>query len=131
MLLLATSLGCGGREPASAEAAMTRERFIETYVALRRIEGDTTAVDSLRPLVLAEHGATEEQLRNFVIERGEDPAELARIWEEIYRRLEEAELQDVLADTLDMDTLPVLDDDGTEREPWLLRRRERPTPEIQ
>lgn len=143
VLLTAAVLACGGREPASTEAAITREQFVETYVALRRIAGDTAVVDSLRTVVLAEHGVTEEELRNFVVDRGEHPEELASVWEEIFRRLEEPEPDIGAADTVSTgatdtlgmdslrDTLSVLDADDVGEEPHVLRRRERAAAEIQ
>jgi hypothetical protein len=98
VLLLLSLLGGCGREPQPG-TELTRERFIETNVALRAIprdtlQADSVAQDSLRQAVLAEHGTTEEELRGFVMALSERPGELAAVWSEIHERLMALELGD-------------------------------------
>lgn len=90
VLAVGAAPGCG-REPQAVDGTIPRERFVEVSVALRQIDADSATVDSVRAEVLARHGVTAEQLRDFVHAHGERPAELAAIWDEIARRLQEAE----------------------------------------
>lgn len=85
--------GCRDRHPDT----MSRERFVEVNVALRRLNvpgGDSAATraDSLRlredsararARVLREEGVTEKELQTFVDARRNDTEELAEAWREI------------------------------------------------
>lgn|GEM_PF-3417133 len=85
--------GCRDRHPGT----MSRERFVEVNVALRRLDvpgGDSAATraDSLRlredsararARVLREEGVTEKDLRAFVDVRRNETGELAETWREI------------------------------------------------
>lgn len=86
MLLMVAALACG-RGSDDARSTISREKFIETFVALQLIQGDSMVLDSLRAVVLEEQGVTEEEMRRFVAVRGENPEELAQIWEEVHQRL--------------------------------------------
>jgi hypothetical protein len=90
LAVLTAASACGG-EGRQGERTLSRDRFIETNVALRQIERSAENADSLRGVTLAEHGVTEEQMRAFVSARSDRPAELAEIWGEIHQRLFEAE----------------------------------------
>lgn len=73
---------------------MSREAFVDVYVALRRgglqsAQGVVSA--SERERILAEHGATEEALLGFAEAHGGDAAFMKEVWDEVEQRLEEEE----------------------------------------
>jgi hypothetical protein len=97
-LALGAAVACRpeGREPASGRA-LTREEFIETYVALLRVTA--TAADSAdararRAAVLQRRGIAPRDLERFARRYQDDPRALAEIWEEIERRLRTPEPPD-------------------------------------
>ena len=82
--------GCEGEGPAET---ISREVFVETYVALRVAElterGDGGISAGARERVLAEKGVTEEDLLAFAEVYGPDVTFMERLWEDVERRLEE------------------------------------------
>ena len=74
-----------------APEAITREAFIETYVALRVAEltdqGDGMISAEARERVLDEQGVTEEELFGFVGVHGGDVDFMKALWEEVEERM--------------------------------------------
>lgn len=89
LCLLATA-GCGDR-PSDRDLAVSRARFIDTYVDLRvealRAESETLT-DSARATVLRRHGVTEEELLDFAEAMGGDLDYMRDVWNEIEARLD-------------------------------------------
>ena len=87
-VMLAAALGagaCGG--PADT---VSREEFIEAYVALRvaELEGAGNVIsDAARDSVLAASGVTEEDLDAFVEVHGGDPVFMSAVWNEVEGRM--------------------------------------------
>jgi hypothetical protein len=107
VLLLLLAAACD-RPPRTSSNTISEDRFVEAYVAMSRVRADTITedtarADSLRAAVLAEHGLTEEQMREFVSARSRNPQQLATVWEQIRTRLEQGD-----------DPLP----EGVEQEEW-------------
>lgn len=84
-----------GADPAPVpETVMSREAFVDVYVALRRgglqsAQGVVSA--SERERILTEHGATEEALLGFAEAHGGDAAFMKEVWDEVEQRLDEEE----------------------------------------
>lgn len=91
-VLLAAALALACENGVEAEAA-ERNRFVDTYVDLRAaalVRDDETLTDSARAAVLARHGATEDQLLDFVARHGSNLPFMRDIWNEIEVRLDSA-----------------------------------------
>ena len=89
--LLATALVAGACETAP-EDAITREDFVEVYVALRVAElrgAEVVIAPETRDRVLAEFGVTEEDLTGFAERHGEDMVFMQGVWSEIQNKLVE------------------------------------------
>ena len=74
------------------EDAITREAFVEVYVALRVAElraPDRVISEEARERVLAEHGVTAEALVGFAENHGADIVFMDGVWSEIERKLKE------------------------------------------
>lgn len=89
--VLLAAAGCE-EEGAPAET-ISREAFVETYVALRVAQLRGSAGDPLpaedRERVLAANGVTEAELLTFAEVHGPDVAFMERLWEDVEKRLEE------------------------------------------
>lgn len=89
LLILATLLwGCGRTAP--TKAAIGREKFITTYVALRAAVGTVGDgnLDSARAAILRRAGVTKQDMLNFADVHGRDVAFMKGVWDEIQKRLE-------------------------------------------
>lgn len=90
VLCLLAFVGCGDR-PSDQGLAVSRARFVDTYVDLRaeafRAESETLT-DSARATVLARHGVTEEELLDFAEAMGGDLDYMRDLWNEIELRLD-------------------------------------------
>lgn len=89
-LCLLATFGCGDG-PSDRELAVSRARFIDTYVDLRveALRADPeTLTDSARATVLARHGVTEEELLDFAEAMGGDLEYMRDVWNEIEARLD-------------------------------------------
>jgi hypothetical protein len=86
------------RVPRAEANTISEDRFIGAYVALSAVAGDTAVTDSLRAVILAEHGVTEEEMRAFVAARSHDPQRLAAVWDQIRERLQQMTQEDVTGD---------------------------------
>lgn len=90
VLCLLAALGCGD-SPGDRGLAVSRARFVDTYVDLRvealRTESETLT-DSARATVLARHGVTEEELLDFAEAMGGDLEYMRDLWNEIETRLD-------------------------------------------
>lgn len=78
---------CGG----GAEAAVSRETFVEAYVDLRRAALRSPGVvisPAARDSVLALHEVTEEELLRFAEVHGTDVEYMAGVWADVEARLE-------------------------------------------
>ena len=87
--LLVAAAGCEEEGPET----ISREVFVETYVALRvaelRESGDDGISAEARDRVLAEKGVTEEELLTFADVHGPDVNFMEQLWDDIETRLEE------------------------------------------
>ena len=87
--LLVGGAGCEEEGPDT----ISREVFVETYVALRVAEltesGDDGISAEARERVLAGKGVTEEELLTFADVRGPDVNFMEQLWDDIEERLEE------------------------------------------
>lgn len=86
--------GCASEPGDETGEALAPESFVAIMVALRHAEREAIVTDSARPeferrkeAILAEHGATEEQLRDFVRLHQRDFALMNAIWDTIAQRL--------------------------------------------
>ena len=97
--------GEAGGEGAAAESAsagattgeattgptVSREAFIETYVALR-YQAVQSPANELPPRerdrILEEHGVTEDELLAFVEAHGDDPTYMESVWSEVESRMD-------------------------------------------
>ncbi len=86
-------LGCDGPEAQGPAPSLTRDEFIDLVVAVRRAEiavedADSPAVrfQARRDSILAAHGATEEELYEF-LERHTDLDFIDEVWDTITQRL--------------------------------------------
>jgi hypothetical protein len=94
--MLLAAAACGG-ERAPGQSTISRERFVKVNVALRQIDPAAADAPQQRAGVLEAHSVTEDELQNFVSARQRNTAELASIWDEIRRELEQqAEPQPVV-----------------------------------
>jgi hypothetical protein len=87
--VLALALACA-REPTQGARAVTREQFIETYVALLRAEAqaaDSVEARQRKAWVLERRGLTAADLERFAERYAEDPRTMAEIWREIESRI--------------------------------------------
>ena len=90
-LFVAAALAAAGCEDPVGEA-ISREQFVETYVALRVAElRSPRAVipDGERERVLAEREVTEDDLVGFAEENGVDVAFMQEVWAEVENKLDE------------------------------------------
>lgn len=82
-----------GPEPAPApDTAMSREAFVDVYVALQRAalgSAQGVAAPSQRDRILEEHGTTEDAMLNFAEVHGGDAAFMNEVWDEVHQRLED------------------------------------------
>ena len=87
---LLAAAGCGDEGPA---ATISREVFVETYVALRVAELSERTDDGIpaeaRERVLAERGVTEDELLTFAEVHGSDVNFMEQLWDDVENRLEE------------------------------------------
>lgn len=94
---LALALAAGGAcQDLSPDAGLTREAFVETYVALRAA-GLQSASGVISPgdreRILAERGVDPEELLEFAATHGGDAAFMKEVWDEIELCLEEIRAQ--------------------------------------
>ncbi len=100
---LALLAGCGSGAPAAGsapDAAVSRERFIELYAALRlaaRETRDTLAFEVKKREILERHGVGEGALLEFARAHGGDIPAMVELWDSLDARL-------TLPDTLDPPT---------------------------
>ena len=89
--VLLAAAGCEEEQPPAG--TISREVFVETYVALRVAQLQGAIGDPLpaedRERVLAENGVTEEELLTFAEVRGADVTFMERLWEDVERRFEQ------------------------------------------
>ena len=87
--VLLVAAGCEGEAPAET---ISREVFVETYVALRveqlRGSGSDRLPAADRERVLAENGVTEEELLAFAEVHGRNPQFMEMLWADVETRLE-------------------------------------------
>ena len=87
---LLAAAGCEEEGPAET---ISREVFVETYVALRVAELRERTDDGIsaeaRERVLAGQGVTEEELLAFADVHGPDVNFMEQLWEDVEERLEE------------------------------------------
>lgn len=86
----ALGAGCPGKPPAGAGRDVSREEFIETYVALLRAEAqaaDSAEARQRRAWVLERRNLTAADLERFAERHADDPAAMAEIWKEIETRI--------------------------------------------
>ena len=88
---LVAAAGCEEEDP--PVGTISREAFVETYVALRVEQlrgafGDPLPAED-RERVLADQGVTEEELLTFAEVHGPDVTFMERLWEDVEKRLEE------------------------------------------
>ena len=79
---------CAPGEPET----ISRETFVETYVALRAAELRSPGAvipDEDRDRVLAEMGVSEEELLTFAEVHGDDVLFMAAVWMDVQNRMEE------------------------------------------
>ena len=94
LLLAAATAGCGSDgEPRT----ISRDAFVETYVALRLAALEESGGSEVAPIspearerVLDEQGVTSEELFHFVELRGGDVVFMQELWREVERRMEDA-----------------------------------------
>lgn len=89
VLALALGLACA-RDPAQGGREVTREDFIETYVALLRAEAqaaDSVEARQRKAWVLERRGLTAADLERFAERYGDDPSTMGEIWREIESRI--------------------------------------------
>lgn len=87
---LGTACGTGEVEEPETET-ISREMFVETYVALRKAAraSETGEISTEeRERVLSEHGVTEEDLLSFVEVHGRRLGFMSEVWSEVEERLE-------------------------------------------
>ena len=90
LLSAAILLGGGCRSGRTSEARLDRDAFIAVYVDLRRVAllAPNAEIDEEgKQAVLDTHGASEEDLLQFVDVHGEDTEYMAAVWAEVERRL--------------------------------------------
>jgi hypothetical protein len=90
-------LACNGAEPTTA---IDTDRFVETIVELRHAaaetRGDTAAYEARKQQILRERQLSEDELRDYVAQRGRDAEHMAEVWSEINRRLSDRFLEPTL-----------------------------------
>lgn len=72
--------------------AMSREAFVDVYVALRQAglgSAQGVAAPSERERILAEHATTEGALLDFAEVHGGDAAFMKEVWDEVHQRLDD------------------------------------------
>lgn len=88
---LVLAAACVG-EGRSSDASLSREEFVEVYVALRAA-GLQSASGVISPgdreRILTERGIEQEELIEFADAHGGDPAFMKDLWDEVESRLEE------------------------------------------
>ena len=93
MSLLLALAGCDLGFPSSeGEASVDRETFITVYVDLRlaALAWESARVpEAERDRILAEHGVTEDDLREFIEVHGRNVPFMTDVWHEIDARLTE------------------------------------------
>jgi hypothetical protein len=93
LICLALAAGLAGCSDPPPEETISRERFIEVYVALRSEAHSPDAPGEIDPEVrdriLAEHGVEAEELIHFVEVHGEDLQYMFEVWSEVEERLTE------------------------------------------
>lgn len=88
---VAATATCAPNESVSSDV-MTREAFIETYVALRAagLQTESRVISPEdRERVLAERGVAQEELLHFAQVHGGDATFMREVWEEVESRLED------------------------------------------
>ena len=83
--------GCAGDGAGPEEETISRDTFIETYVALREVGlGAPNQIPSVndRLDVLEEHGVSEQDLLQFVEVRGRNVDYMRDVWNEVETRIE-------------------------------------------
>lgn len=89
-LLLATTACDPGFPSSEGEARIDEETFIQAFVDLRLTALTGALTESERDRILAEHGATEEDLREFIEVHGRNVPYMSRVWTEVDHRISEA-----------------------------------------
>jgi hypothetical protein len=83
-------LACTGEHPTTA---IDTDRFIETIVELRHAaadtRGDPAGYEVRKQEILRDRRVSEDELRDYVAQRGQDTEHMADVWNEINRRLSE------------------------------------------
>lgn len=88
---VAATATCAPNESVSSDV-MTREAFIETYVALRAagLQTESRVISPEdRERILAEHHVAQEELLHFAEVHGGDATFMREVWEEVESRLED------------------------------------------
>ncbi len=86
-------MGCGGdgASPDAEQGTITREAFIDAYIALRVVglrAPQQLIAEEDRRRILSERGVTEEDLLTFVEVHGRDLESMQGIWNDVEARLE-------------------------------------------
>ena len=91
--VLAALLAAAACEEDGGPETISREVFVETYIALRVAELTERRDDGIsagaRERVLAEKGVTEEDLLTFAEVHGPDVNFMEQLWEDVEKRLDE------------------------------------------
>lgn len=94
VVLAGGSSGCAGEPTTEEVGALTPDAFVDVIVALREAEREAVVEDSAHLVfqarkeeILAEHGVTEEDVRDFVRLHEGDFALMDRLWDTIAQRL--------------------------------------------
>ncbi len=85
-------VGACGSDSGAPEEVVSREDFVQTYVALRVAElrsRNRVISPEDRERILQEHGVTAEALVHFAENHGGDPTFMQGVWGEIENGLEE------------------------------------------
>lgn len=99
LLALVGAVGFVGCAADGETRLISREEFVEAYVALRLAaleesggSDDTPISPEARERTLAEHGVTEEELLRFAEIKGGDVAYMKELWSDVERRMGELRL---------------------------------------
>lgn len=96
-LSLGTACAPSAEDPTPLpEGVMSREAFVDVYVALRRAglqSGRLVAPSSERERILAEHATSEEGLLEFADIHGADAAFMKEVWDQVEERLQQQDTE--------------------------------------
>jgi hypothetical protein len=94
LVLLAAFPACRGSDPGQPVSTLTTDEFIAVVVEIREAERKAELSDSAQALfeeqkreILDRHGTSEDELRRFLADRGEDIDFLRELWDTLNHRL--------------------------------------------